>query len=59
MYGIQQMLGAALESQLPQARLGEQRLAEKDLELLVNSWLNTGQQCPQVAKKADDILTRI
>ncbi|GAB0184022.1 hypothetical protein GRJ2_000867500 [Grus japonensis] len=42
-------------------RLGEEKgcLAEKDLDVLVDSQLNMSQQCAQVAKKANSILAYI
>ncbi|PKU34606.1 wd repeat-containing protein hypothetical protein [Limosa lapponica baueri] len=37
----------------------ESCLVEKDLEVLVNDWLNTSHQCAQVAKAANSILACI
>jgi len=37
----------------------ERCLAEKDLGVVVDSWLNTSQRCAQVAKKANSILAWI
>ena len=34
----------------------EDSVEEKDMRVLVNTWLNTGQQCAQVAKRTSGIL---
>ncbi|KAK4823184.1 hypothetical protein QYF61_027088 [Mycteria americana] len=51
------------DNTLQHYRLGEEWLksclAEKDLGVLVYSWLNVSQQCAQVAKAANSILTCI
>ncbi|KAJ7405606.1 hypothetical protein WISP_138570 [Willisornis vidua] len=48
---------------LQRHRLGKQCLescpAKKDLQVLVNSWLNMSQQCAQVAKKVNGMLACI
>ena len=58
-----QVLRLARNNPIQPYRPGEKQLescpAEKDLEVLVNSWLNTSQQRAQVAKKANGIPARI
>ena len=40
-------------------RVAESCMEEKDLGVLVDVWLNTSQQCAQVARKASSILVCI
>ena len=61
----EQVSGPALRSQRPCAVLQAWAVLlksyseEKDLGVLVNFWMNMSQQCVQVAKKANGILTCI